>query len=366
MGYVSDLDAPRAVSRPVELAQVVTLTDFEPLARERMTHAGFDYVAGGSWEEIALDESVAAWRGRRFIPRVLTDVRSVDPAGTFLGRHFPIPVAIPPMATQVLAHPEGEVEAVRGAAAAGIPYTLSTPASRSIEDVAEAEPEAERWFQLYLVDSLAYSRSLVDRATAAGYRAILLTVDLPVVGYRHRDRRSQFVFPPQPHVDGARSVRRTRYGAVDEQHEIGLSWDHLQEIQSWTPLPVLLKGILSAEDAARAAELGVPGIIVSTHGARQLDRVIATADALPGIVAAVGGRAEVWVDGGIRNGLDVLMAHALGATGVLVGRPFYWALAAGGSRGVVRAVEILTEEIAIGLALLGVPNVRALDRTFLA
>jgi 4-hydroxymandelate oxidase len=350
----------------VELARIVTLTDFEPYARERMAAPGFEYVAGGGWDEISLRESVEAWRRRRFIPRVLGDVRSVDASGTFLGRRSKIPVAMAPMAVQALAHAEGEVEAARGAALAGIPYTLSTPSSRTIEEVAEAAPDAERWFQLYLIDSLEYSRSLVERATNAGYRAILLTVDLPVIGYRHRDRRSGFAFPPQPHVDGARSFRGSRYGAVDEQNEVGLSWEHLEEIRRWTPLPVILKGVLSPEDARKAVETGVPGIIVSTHGARQLDRVIATADALPAIVDAVAGRIEVWVDGGIRNGLDVLLALALGADAVLVGRPLYWALATAGAAGIARAAEILTEELEIGLALLGAPNLRSLRRELIA
>jgi 4-hydroxymandelate oxidase len=350
----------------VDLSGIVTLTDFEPFARERMDPAGFDYVAGGAWDEISLRESTEAWRRRRFRPRVLTDVRRIDPAGAFLGRRSRIPVAMPPMASQSLAHPDGEVEAVRGAAAAGIPYTCSTPSSRTLEDVAAAAPDAERWFQLYLVHSMGYSRTLVERATAAGYRAIILTVDLPVVGYRQRDRRSRFVFPPQPHVDGAKAVSDSQYGIVDEQTEVGLSWEHLAEIQSWTPLPVVLKGILSPDDARLAVEAGVPAIVVSTHGARQLDRVIPTAEALPAIVEAVDGRAEVWVDGGIRNGLDVLLAHALGATGVLIGRPLYWALATAGARGIERAVELLTEEIEIGCALLGVPQPASLEASFLA
>ncbi len=354
-----------ALGSPVDLPKIVTLTDFEPYARDGMDPAGFDYVAGGAWEEITLRESVEAWRRRRFIPRVLGDVRTVDPRGLFLGRPSAIPVAMPPMAAQALAHPEGEVEAVRGAAAAGIPYTCSTPSSRSLEEVADAAPDAERWFQLYLIDSLEYSRSLVERATAAGYRAIILTVDFPLAGYRVRDRRSGFTFPPQPHVDGARTFKRTQYGAVDEQREIGLSWDHLVEIQKWTPLPVILKGILSPEDAKRAVDLGVPGIIVSTHGARQLDRAVATAEALGPIVDAVGGKVEVWVDGGIRNGLDVLLAHAIGATGVLVGRPLYWALATAGAAGIEHAIGILKEEIEIGLSLLGRPSVDQLDRSLL-
>ncbi|MDL2334875.1 MAG: alpha-hydroxy acid oxidase [Chloroflexota bacterium] len=351
---------------PAELERILSLDEFEPLARERMDPVGFEYVAGGSWDEISLREAAEAWRTKRFIPRVLTDVRSADPAGSFLGRLARIPVAMAPMAVQQLAHPDGEVEAVRGAAAAGIPYTLSTASSRSIEDVAAAAHDAERWFQLYLIDSLEYSRSLVERSTAAGYRAIILTVDLPVVGHRLRDLRSGFTFPPQPHVDQATQFRDSPYGAIAEQQELGLNWDRVGEIRTWTHLPVILKGILSPLDAARAADEGVTGIIVSTHGARQLDRVIAAAEALAPIVDAVAGRTEVWVDGGIRSGLDILMAFALGATGTLIGRPLYWALAAGGAAGIERAVAILHEETRIAMSLLGVERPGLLERSFIA
>jgi 4-hydroxymandelate oxidase len=269
------------------------------------------------------------------------------------------------MAVQSLAHPEGEVEAVRGAAAAGIPYTLSTTSSRTIEDVAAAAPDADRWFQLYLVGSPTHSRSLVERATAAAYRAIVLTVDLPVVGYRPRDLRSDFTFPELPHIDPADAGSELRYGPIADQHELGLNWNLVDTVRTWTNLPLILKGILSPFDAARAAESGVAGIIVSTHGARQLDRVIATPDALPPIVDAVAGRIEVWVDGGIRCGLDMAMALALGATGTLVGRPLYWALAAGGAAGIERAVAILRTELEIALTLLGVERPGLLDRSFL-
>lgn len=347
------------------LDRIFSLDEFEPLARERMDPAGFDYVAGGAWDEITLRESVEAWRRKRFIPRVLTDVRSVTTAGSFLGRDATIPVGFAPMAVQRLAHPDGEVEAARGAARAGIPYVFSTASSRTLEHVAEAAPDAERWFQLYLVDSLEYARSLVERATNTGYRAIILTVDVPIVGYRPRDMRSGFVFPNQPHVDDASRSRANPYGAISDQRELGLSWGLVDKVRAWTNLPVILKGILSPLDAARAAEMGV-GIIVSTHGARQLDRVIATPDALPPIVDAVAGRVEVWVDGGIRSGLDILMAFALGATGTLVGRPLYWALATGGAAGIERAVTILRDEMATALTLLGVERASLLDRSYLA
>lgn len=354
-------------SRPAaDLTAVVNLDDFEPLARARMTEPAFDYVAGGAWDEITLREAAEAWRRYRFVPRVLADVRSVDPRGTFLGRPSPLPFAMAPMAAQALGHPDGEPEALRGCAAAGIPYCLSTSSSRTLEDVAAAAPDAERWFQLYLVDSLEYSRSLVRRAEQAGYRALVFTVDLPVLGYRERDRRSGFALPAMPHVDGAGPADRLRYGGLEQQHELGLSWATVELVRSWTAMPVILKGILAPEDARLAVEFGVDGICVSTHGARQLDRSMATADALPGIVDAVDGRLEVWVDGGIRRGLDVLTALALGADGVLVGRPLYWALAAAGAAGIERAVAILREELELGLALLGLPSLAGLHRGLLA
>ncbi|MBI3750939.1 MAG: alpha-hydroxy-acid oxidizing protein [Chloroflexi bacterium] len=351
---------------PADLAAMVSLVDFEAPGQANMAGPAVDYIAGGSWDEITLAENDEAWRRHRFVPRVLTDVRHVDVSGSFLGRRTALPIAMAPMAAQALAHPDGELEAMRACAVAGIPYCLSTSSSRTLEDVAAAAPDAERWFQLYLVGSLGYSRSLVERAEGAGYRALVFTVDLPVLGYRDRDRRSGFALPAMPHVDGAGPPDRMRYGGLEQQHELGLGWATVELVRSWTSMPVILKGILAPEDARLAAEFGVDGICVSNHGARQLDRSIATADALPAIVDAVDGRLEVWVDGGIRRGLDVLAAFALGATGVMVGRPLYWALAAAGSAGVERAVAILREEIELGLALLGAPDLAGVHRGLLA
>ncbi len=345
---------------PDDLAALVSLHDFEAPGRARMAGPAWDYVAGGSWDEITLAENDAAWRTLRFLPRVLTDIRAVDVSGAFLGRPSALPIAIAPMAVQAMAHPDGEAAAARAAGAAGIPYILSTSSSLSIEAVAEAAPEADLLFQLYLVRDLAYSRSLVERAVAAGFRAIVLTVDLPVLGYRERDRRSGFALPAMPNVTGADGAARGRYAGIDDQRSVGLTWADLPEIRSWSGLPFVLKGIVAPDDARRAVDLGVDAIVVSNHGARQLDRTVATAEALPAIVEAVGGRAEVWVDGGIRRGLDVAAALALGATGVLVGRPMYWALAAGGQAGVERAIAILREELEIALPLLGASSMASL------
>jgi isopentenyl diphosphate isomerase/L-lactate dehydrogenase-like FMN-dependent dehydrogenase len=361
-----------ALLGPDELAAIVNLREFEALARERMSRPSFDYVAGGSWDEITLAENDAAWRDFRFAYRVLTDIRSVDVAGAFLGRSSTLPIAIAPMAAQGLGHPDAEGAMARAAGSAGIPMILSTSSSMSIEDVAAAAPDADRLFQLYLVRDLEYARSLVERAEAGGYRAIVLTVDLPVLGYRERDRRNAFDLPWMPNVEGARAAAtdepldRGRYGGLDDQRSIGLTWADLGTIRSWSKLPLVLKGIVSADDARLAVEHGVDGIVVSNHGARQLDRSPATARALEAVVSAVNGRAEVWVDGGIRRGLDVAIALALGATGVLVGRPFYWALAAGGQAGVERAIAILREELTLALPLLGCSSLGDLQRELLA
>ena len=353
-----------------ELARVVTLPDFEAPARERMDPAAFDFVAGGAGDEISLVEAVEAWRGFRVLPRVLVDTRHIDVRGRFLGREAALPIGIAPMAAQAMAHPDAEAGSVRGAGAAGIPMILSTSASLSLEAVAEAGAATDRLFQLYLVGDLGYSRSLVERAAAAGYRAIVLTVDLPVLGYRDRDRRSGFGLPSMPMVDGSKATaaaaREERYGGLDRQRELGLTWDTLAEIRSWSDLPVVLKGVLSPADARLAVEAGVAGLIVSTHGARQLDRVISSAAALGLVAEAVGGRCEVWVDGGIRRGLDVAVALALGADAVLIGRPFYWALAAGGAAGIERAAAILREELEIALALLGCASIDELGPELLA
>jgi 4-hydroxymandelate oxidase len=351
---------------PAELARIVNLSEFEAFAIERMTGPAYDYVAGGAWDEVTLRESVDAWRRYRFVPRVLRELRAIDVSGEFLGRPAAMPVAIAPMAAQRLAHPGAEAEMLAGAAAAGIPFCLSTTSSMALEDIAAEAPDAERWFQLYVIGGMGYSRRLVERAEAAGYRALIVTVDLPVLGRRERDVRSGFELPSLPHLDAAEDTRDRRYGAIEDQWIDGLTWESIAEIATWTSMPVIVKGILSPEDARLAVEAGVAGIVVSTHGGRQLDRAVSTAEALPAIVQAAAGRCEIWVDGGIRRGLDVVAALALGADGVLVGRPFYWALAAAGRDGVVRAAEIVRAELALALPLLGCGSIREIGSELLA
>ena len=350
------------------LARVVALADFEPLARLAMDPPAFDYVAGGAWDELTLADNEAAWRRRRLRPRVLVDVSRVDASTTMLGQPTSLPLAIAPMAAEGLAHPDAEVAVARAAAAAGVPFVLSTMSSRSMEEVSAGAPDGVRWFQLYTQVDPGRSRELVQRAEAAGYSAIIVTVDLPVLGYRERDRRSGFdLGGPHGNFAGleegathAAGIHATGLGdgfaQIEEDILSGLSWDDLVTIRGWSSLPLLVKGMMTGEDARLAAEHGVDGIVVSNHGARQLDRVAAPLDVLEEVVRAVDGRAEVWVDGGVRRGLDLAIARALGARGVLIGRPIFWALAAGGQAGVERALAILREEFEIALALLGTPT----------
>ena len=347
--------------RSTDLGRIVRLADFEAIARDVLDPGAFDFVAGGAWDEVSLADNEAAWRRRRFRPRVLVDVAGVDPSTTMLGAPVAMPVGIAPMAIHGLAHPDAEVATARAAAAAGVPFILSTMSSSSVEAVSDAAPDCIRWFQLYVQRDPGASRSLVERAVAAGCRALVVTVDLPIVGYRDRDRRSGFEMSALGNFGDVGPTHRPLRPMVDDVIDTGtpahsLTWADLAAIRSWSTLPVVLKGILTAEDARLAVEHGVDGIVVSNHGGRQLDRVLAPLDALADVVAAVDGRTEVWVDGGVRRGLDIAIALALGAQAVLVGRPILWALATGGQSGVERALAILREEFEVTLGLLGTPT----------
>jgi isopentenyl diphosphate isomerase/L-lactate dehydrogenase-like FMN-dependent dehydrogenase len=223
-----------------DLDAVVNLADFEQLARERMHTSAYEYVAGGAWDEITLVENLDAWTRHRFVPRVLRDLREIDVRGSFLGRSTSLPFAIAPMAAQALGHPGAEGEMAAGAAAGGIPFCLSTTSSMTIEDVAAAAPDGERWFQLYVVGGMAYSRGLVERAEAAGYRVLVLTVDLPVLGRRERDHRSGFELPSLPHIDAAGDERDQRYRNLDDQRAEGLVWSSIAEIRTWSSMPLVV------------------------------------------------------------------------------------------------------------------------------
>lgn len=347
----------------------VNLAEYETLARERMEPGAFDYVAGGAADEITLRENRAAFDRLRLRPRVLVDVSRVDASCSVIGGRAAFPALVAPMAFQTLAHPDGERAMARAAAAAGTVMVVSTMSAFTLEEVAAAA-DGPRWFQLYCYRDRGITRAFVDRARAAGYAAICLTVDLPRVGLRERDRRSGFHLP-------AAAIPRNFEGLVDVAtggfaggfaEYIGslvdpsLTWEAVDWLRTASDLPVVLKGILTAEDARLAVEHGVDGVVVSNHGARQLDGVPAAIAALEEVVDAAEGRLDVYVDGGVRRGTDVVKAVALGARAVLVGRPCFYGLAAAGEAGARRVLELLRGEVELAMALLGCPTINAITR----
>jgi 4-hydroxymandelate oxidase len=361
----SDLAYPPRDLPPVDLERVVRLSDFEAPARERIDPAAWAYYDGGAYDAHVLRHTLTAWDRFRLRPRVLTDVSTIDLTTTILGRTASLPIGIAPAAMHGLAHAHGELATARGATAAGAIQVVSTVANNTIEAVAEAAPGGRRWFQLYVQRDRSVTRALVQRAAAAGYEALCLTVDLPVLGYRDEILRIRFdpgrdAYANLPKRDVWRSD-----GRLDEtmdMRSVGLTWESLEEIRSWTPLPLVLKGILTAEDARLGVEHGADAIWVSNHGGRQLDRVAVGVDVLEEIVDAVEGRAEVYLDGGVRRAPDIMIALALGARAVFTARPFLWALACAGEPGVTRAFAILREELERGLALMGVATPADLGR----
>ncbi|MDR5683313.1 MAG: alpha-hydroxy acid oxidase [Armatimonadota bacterium] len=334
-----------------DLDRIHSVCDLEALARDHMDSATWAYYAGGAADEVTLRDNVWAFTRYRLRPRVLVDVSRVDPQTTVLGTPVAMPVGLAPCALQGLAHPEGEVATARAAAEAGVLMCLSTLASRTIEDVAAVRP-GPRWFQLYVYRDRTVAEALVRRAETAGYTAIVLTVDLPVPGYRERELREPLDLsrckPANLPAEG------DLMDTVSLHFDRSLSWGDLAWLRSLTRLPIVLKGVLTAEDAQQAVEHGVEAVWVSNHGGRQLDRAVAAIDALAEIVDAVGGRAEVYVDSGIRRGTDVVTALALGARAVFVGRPYLWGLAVAGEAGVARVLQILREELVNAMTLLGV------------
>lgn len=347
----------------------MNLNEFEALARERLPQATYDYYAGGAGDELTVRENVQAWAELRLRPRVLVDVSACDLTTTILGQPSALPVITAPCAFNQLAHPDGELAVARATAAAGIIQTLSTMASYSIEEVASAS-SGTRWFQLYCHRDRGITQALVERAEAAGFAALCLTVDVPITGNRERDFRNQFQVPP--HIPLANLTQHLPLGSgemalhhyASKQFDASLTWESLDWLRSITRLPIVVKGVLTAEDALLAVQHGVAGIVVSNHGGRQLDSVVSTAEALPEIVAAVQGQAEVFVDGGIRRGTDILKALALGARAVLIGRPYLWALAVDGEAGVARILQLLRDELQCAAMLIGCPTLRELNPAF--
>lgn len=341
-----------------------------------MEPAAWDYYAGAAWDERTLADNVEALGRLRLVPRVLVDVSRVDTSTTVLGEPLSMPIMLAPTAFNKLAHPEGEAAAARAAAGAGTLMVASTIATCTLEEIAFAAP-GPRWFQLYIYKDRAVTAGLVARAEAAGYRAIVLTVDTPLLGRRERDARNHFMLPPgigianfaglPDPLDATGWPPGSSFSAyVHNLFDASVTWEALDWLRASTTLPIVLKGILSPDDALRAVEAGAAGVIVSNHGGRQLDGVIASIDALPAVAEAVAGRIEVLMDGGIRRGADVLKALALGARAVLIGRPYLWGLAAAGEQGVRDVLGILRAELELAMALAGRPTAADIDRSAIA
>lgn len=337
--------------------------DLRSRAEALLGAGAFGYFAGGAGDERVLRENVEAWDRHRLAPHVLVDVAEVDTSVTVLGRRWPHPVGIAPMAYQRHAHHDGEVAMARGALAAGALMTLSTQTTSSPADVA-AVGDAPRWFQLYVFRDRAITEQLVATAVDEGYDALVLTVDFPVGGIRERDSRTGFRVEHPTFLDATTGpLTPAERHAL---HDPALTWRDLVELCDSSPIPVVVKGVLRPDDARRAIDLGAAGVVVSNHGGRQLDAVLPTADALAPVVDAVAGQASVLVDGGIRRGWDVVRALALGADAALVGRPMMWALATGGADGVQAEIGRFVTEVGNTLALIGCPRAGDVDPSFLA
>ena len=353
------------------------LADHEALARQHLNDNAWAYFSGGAADEITLRANRTAWDTLVLQPRVLRPLAGGHTRTTLLGRTLEHPILLAPMAFQHLAHPDGEHASAFAAAALGAGLVLSTQASTPLEDVAQrflADPaHGPLWFQLYLQHDRGFTRELVQRAEAAGYEALVLTVDAPTSGTRDRERRAGFRLPPgisAVNLAGLAPPPRaelhpSQSALFDDLLRHAPTWDDVAWLQSITQLPVLLKGVLHPDDARQAAALGVAALVVSNHGGRTLDTTPATASVLPRIADAVAGDLPLLVDGGIRRGTDVLKAIALGAQAVLVGRPYVYGLANAGALGVAHVLRLLRDELEIAMALSGCTNLQTVDKALI-
>lgn len=339
----------------------INLFEYEALARERLHPAVWDYFSGGANDEVTLRENRAAFERIQIRPRVLVDVSQISMATTLLGTPVAMPICVAPSAMHGAACEDGECATARAAGALGTLMAVSTESTRTLEDIAR-EATGPLWFQLYFSSSTrGHAERLVNRAEAAGYQAIVLTVDSSRWGQKERHARSEatFEWPPSGNFTQDPLPEQNE----DEADGAAITWADIEWLRSITALPLVLKGILTAEDAHQCAEHGIAGILVSNHGGRQLDTVAATIEALPEVVEAVSGQCEVYLDGGVRRGTDALKALALGARAVFVGRPVLWGLAAAQVEGAQHVLELLRDELELAMALGGRPALADIDAT---
>ena len=340
----------------------VSVEDLEARARTLLAPSAYDYYAGGAEDEVTVRANREAFQRWRFRFRVLTGGSAPKLSLDLLGSTLSLPILLAPVAVHGLGSPEGELATARAAARAGTVFCLSTLASRTIEEVATTV-KGPRWFQLYIYRDRGLTGELVDRAVAAGYEAVVLTVDTPVLGRRERDMRNGFTLPEgvayanvphrQPAATDVRAGESGLANYVARLLDPTLGWEDLEWLVARSPLPVVVKGVVRGDDAKRCVSLGAAGVLVSNHGGRQLDSSIATLDALPEVVDAVASQVPVLLDGGIRRGTDVLKAICQGATAVMIGRAYLWALAVGGEDGVLALIEQFRDELTVAMTLLG-------------
>ena len=359
--------SPAAAKRPP-----ANLAEYEEAARSVLSRSVYDYFAGGAEDELTLRWNRASFGRFMLRPRVLVDVSRVDPSVIVLGERLAAPVLLAPTAFQRLAHADGELATARAARSAGTILVASTLSTFSVEEIA-AEAGA-LWLQLYVFRDRAITRALVERAEASGCKAICLTLTVPVQGNRERDARNDFALPVGVEMANFLGLRQAGFpeatgsrlnAFIGQEFDPSLSWDAVAWLRSITTLPIVLKGILTPEDGALAVEHGAAAAIVSNHGGRQLDGGEPTLLALPRVASAVAGRIPVLIDGGVRRGSDVVKAICLGATAVLIARPYLWGLAVGGQEGVADVLGMLRAEIERTMALLGRPTLDALDESAL-
>ncbi|XP_048050190.1 hydroxyacid oxidase 2 isoform X2 [Megalobrama amblycephala] len=350
---------------------MVCLNDFEEYAKRHLPKTTWDYYEAGADECTTRDDNLQAYKRIRFRPRILRDVSINDTRTTVLGTEISFPVGIAPTAFHCLAWHEGEIATARATEAVNTCYIASTYATCSVEEIVAAAPNGYRWFQLYLYQDRKLSEQIIRRVEALGYKALVFTVDVPYTGKRRNDIRNQFKLPPHLKVKNFEGMfqdpptSQEVYGTPANTLDPSISWKDVSWLQSLTRLPIIIKGILTKEDAELAVEHGVQGIIVSNHGGRQLDGGPASIDCLPEIVDTVQGRIEVYMDGGIRTGSDVLKAIALGARCVFIGRPAIWGLAYKGDEGVKEVLQILHDEFRLSMALSGCRNVAEINRNLI-
>ena len=347
----------------VDCRDILSLQEFEELARQCMTPMAYEFVASGAADEHTLRWNREAFDRMRLRPRVLRDVATVDTRVTLLGRDLAYPILLAPTAYHRVLHPDGELETARGAGAAGITWIVSMSTTTAIADIARVAT-SPLWFQLYFQSDPGFTREVVRQAEEAGCEALCLTVDSPTIGPRNRQARARFRLPPDVTTPHLFDIGHRKQEIMDPRR-VPATWEDVESLRAFTKLPVILKGILDPEDAELAIQAGADGVVVSNHGGRNLDTAPPTIEALPDVVDRVQGRIPLLLDGGIHRGTDVLKALAFGASAVLIGRPYCYALSVAGSAGVSRVVEILRSELEAAMMLSGTSEVRSIDRRLL-